>query len=427
MEKRRDTELNKMCLHTFPCPATYKQDMGRCVEAHCLSKLPLHISLAISSTHLFVLSFFYLHLDRVSDNDKMSETQTILQKQLPTRQSTPDSPSSLQNIPPGSKRKEIKSVKGVLNSGMNAPLNGGSRSRPPSTPGSPLVEYRMQLFGQQQQQQQQQQTAPGESSLVNGLSSAAARSAKVKSDLLMGLNSPNIRPDRFSTTTMKDTSESTQQQGIKMANGHGGFYASSSPYISNSYSNNANGYGSNPTTGAASGPPPGFGNSASGSGNNSPYLMSTLLGRVQENNSNKPLDVASMMSALDFFGPGQASSLMMSPNWNLANGTNMNDNNFGGNGSSGQSHLINGGALSVGSDESNGNTIVNTNNNNSNNHAKNANDDNSDNTNNDTITSASAHSVEDLELQVINAKMETQMLENQLNAVIKRNRRKLYA
>jgi hypothetical protein len=35
--------------------------------------------------------------------------------------------------------------------------------------------------------------------------------------------------------------------------------------------------------------------------------------------------------------------------------------------------------------------------------------------------------VEDLELQVINAKMETQMLENQLNAVIKRNRRKLYA
>ncbi|KAI7817124.1 hypothetical protein BC939DRAFT_466941 [Gamsiella multidivaricata] len=38
-----------------------------------------------------------------------------------------------------------------------------------------------------------------------------------------------------------------------------------------------------------------------------------------------------------------------------------------------------------------------------------------------------ARSVEDLELQVINAKMETQMLENQLNAVIKRNRRKLYA
>jgi hypothetical protein len=41
--------------------------------------------------------------------------------------------------------------------------------------------------------------------------------------------------------------------------------------------------------------------------------------------------------------------------------------------------------------------------------------------------SASTRSVEDLELQVINAKMETQMLENQLNAVIKRNRRKLYA
>ncbi|KAF9023846.1 hypothetical protein BGZ52_011998 [Haplosporangium bisporale] len=40
---------------------------------------------------------------------------------------------------------------------------------------------------------------------------------------------------------------------------------------------------------------------------------------------------------------------------------------------------------------------------------------------------ATARSVEDLELQVINAKMETQMLENQLNAVIKRNRRKLYA
>lgn len=40
---------------------------------------------------------------------------------------------------------------------------------------------------------------------------------------------------------------------------------------------------------------------------------------------------------------------------------------------------------------------------------------------------STAHSVEDLELQVINAKMETQMLENQLNAVIKRNRRKLYA
>ncbi|KAI8597900.1 hypothetical protein EDD21DRAFT_384162 [Dissophora ornata] len=355
----------------------------------------------------------------------------LQQRQQPQRQSTPDSPSSLQNIPLGSKRKEIKSVKGVLNSGMNAPLNGSSRSRPSSTPGSPLVEPRVQILGQQQQQQPTSFGA-GEPSIMNGLTSATARSAKVKSDLLMGLNSPSNRSDRIATTT-RDSSEAIHQQqanSMKM----NGLYGSTGQYDMNHLGMSGYGQFNLPGgSGAISGPPPGLGmptgSPVSGSNNNSnggsPYLMSGLLGRSQENNvpngmpsyllnndnGNKPLDVASMMSALDFFGPNQASSLTMSPNWPMSNGNTGNNNS--------QSMVMNGGNQGMSrpgnfpdqNDQSNGSHSSPNNN-----------------TNRDVNSaSASARSVEDLELQVINAKMETQMLENQLNAVIKRNRRKLYA
>lgn len=278
---------------------------------------------------------------------------------------------------------------------MNAPLNGGSRSRPSSTPGSPLVEPRLQLPTQQQQQQPNSQA-------MNGLTSAAARSAKVKSDLLMGLNSPSIRLDRYSAAAnMKDGSDGSQYD----MNGYGQQH---SPMMAS----------------AVTGPPPGLGmpngNSSNSTNHNSPgspYSMSNLLGRQPEssqslygNTNGKPLDVATMMSALDFFGPGQASSLMMSPNWSMTSGHShqqqqqqqqnqqqtqqqtqqqkhqQQDKNSGSNTSHSSPSLASAAA-----------------------------------------GGATARSVEDLELQVINAKMETQMLENQLNAVIKRNRRKLYA
>ncbi|KAF9349770.1 transcriptional repressor general negative regulator of transcription subunit 4 [Mortierella sp. AD094] len=345
---------------------------------------------------------------RAGEVDRTGDAQ-LQQRQQPTRQSTPESPSSLQNFPLGSKRKEIKSVKGVLNSGMNAPLNGGSRSRPPSTPGSPLVEPRVQLFGQQQQQPTS--FGAGEANMMTGMTSVTARSAKVKSDLLMGLNSPSFRSDRFSAAAMKDSNEAghDQDNSTKM----NGLYGSTGGQY------NMNGYGqpsvsaNGPSGTAVSGPPPGLG-MPTGSGNNSPYLMSSLLGN-QENglnrsylSNNKPLDVASMMNALDFFGPGQASSLMMSPSWSTANGSNVN------------------GSQHMGAYNDQGGNDIHDNSNGSNDSAK-GNGNDSNNTNDTNSTSATARSVEDLELQVINAKMETQMLENQLNAVIKRNRRKLYA
>ncbi|KAH7045655.1 hypothetical protein BKA57DRAFT_467355 [Linnemannia elongata] len=329
--------------------------------------------------------------DAISEGDKKQDgqqQQVASLKQQQQKQGVPDSPSSLQNFPLGSKRKEIKSVKGVLNSGMNAPLNGGSRSRPSSTPGSPLVEPRLQLSTQQQQQQPNSQA-------MNGLTSAAARSAKVKSDLLMGLNSPSIRSDRYSAAAnMKDGSD-------------GGQY-------------DMNGYGQqhSPMMGSSvTGPPPGLGMPNGNSNNNtnhnnsgSPYSMSNLLGRQPEssqslygNTNGKPLDVATMMSALDFFGPGQASSLMMSPNWPMASGHSQQQQQQQQQQNQQQQHQQ--------QDKNSGSNTSHS---------------------SPSLTSAAAggataRSVEDLELQVINAKMETQMLENQLNAVIKRNRRKLYA
>ncbi|KAK3815681.1 MAG: hypothetical protein J3R72DRAFT_461418 [Linnemannia gamsii] len=342
--------------------------------------------------------------DAISEGDKKQDGQqqqqhVALLKQQQQRQ--PDSPSSLQNFPLGSKRKEIKSVKGVLNSGMNAPLNGGSsRSRPSSTPGSPLVEPRLQVPSQQQQQQQQQLNSQAMNGLTSAAAAAAARSAKVKSDLLMGLNSPSIRSDRY--TGGANASEGSQY-------GLNGYGQPHSPMM---------GGGGN----GVSGPPPGLGmpnGNHNPSNPGSPYSMSNLLGRQPESSSSssqhqqsrygtygtangKPLDVATMMNALDFFGPGQASSLMMSPNWSsMTNGhpqqqqyqqqQQQQDKNSGSNTSHSSPSLAAAGAAGAASG------------------------------------TATARSVEDLELQVINAKMETQMLENQLNAVIKRNRRKLYA
>ncbi|KAG9326681.1 hypothetical protein KVV02_002877 [Mortierella alpina] len=349
------------------------------------------------------------------DSEKNSVDFQQRQQLQQQRLAGSDSPSSLQHFPLGSRRKEIKSVKGVLNSGMNAPLNGSSRSRPSSTPGSPLVEPRLQLHTQQQQNQPSSFGA-GESLVMNGMTSAAARSAKVKSDLLMGLNSPSARSDRFSAgSNNKDSSDSGVNGHFDMNHQHLG---------------GMNGYSQASLNGSMAGPPPGLGMPSTGSSNSSPYLMSSLLGRnpstsgsAQEigpngmssymsngGNNSKPLDVASMMSALDFFGPGQASSLMMSPNWSMANG------NHDGNQQQQQQHQHQ-------QSSSNGQGNVersspNPDNSNSSNHGNNS--------NNSTPT-PTARSVEDLELQVINAKMETQMLENQLNAVIKRNRRKLYA
>lgn len=181
-----------------------------------------------------------------------------------------------------------------------------------------------------------------------------------------------------------------------------------------------NGYGQqhSPMMGSSvTGPPPGLGMPNGNSNNNtnhnnsgSPYSMSNLLGRQPEssqslygNTNGKPLDVATMMSALDFFGPGQASSLMMSPNWPMASGHSQQQQQQQQQQNQQQQHQQ--------QDKNSGSNTSHS---------------------SPSLTSAAAggataRSVEDLELQVINAKMETQMLENQLNAVIKRNRRKLYA
>ncbi|KAI8345950.1 hypothetical protein B0O80DRAFT_261432 [Mortierella sp. GBAus27b] len=373
--------------------------------------------------------------DRASEIDRGNDSQQPQQswqlRQQPQRQSTPDSPSSLQNIPLGSKRKEIKSVKGVLNIAMNTPLNGSSRSRPSSTPGSPLAEPRVHILGQQpqnqpqqpQQQQQQQQQQPSsfgtdESHQLNGYNSAAARSAKVKSDLLMGLNSPTIRSDRPPSGTMKGPSEAGQQQG-----GNSLRLNSLSGYDMNQLG--ANLYGQSSLSGnIISGPPPGLGISSMGSvpnsSNNSPRLMSSVVDRNLENGqgasylpNSKPVD---MMNS-DFFAPGQPNSLMMNSNWNILNG-NHADNQTLVNGTSQDS--THGGKYSdqMGHNDPNkpgANPVDNTGTS-----APQSGTDSS-------TLSGTAGSVEDLELQVINARMETQMLESQLNAVIKRNRRKLYA
>lgn len=145
--------------------------------------------------------------------------------------------------------------------------------------------------------------------------------------------------------------------------------------------------------------------------------MSFLSNSNATNNNKAPMD---MMNTLDFFGPGQPNALMMNSNWSLANGNNghhhadhsalMNGTTTGGNFQDAiglHDHAGNNNNVSSNPvDKSGGATTT------------------SDPSATPTTT---ARSVEDLELQVINAKMETQMLENQLNAVIKRNRRKLYA
>jgi len=399
--------------------------------------------------------------DRVSEGDKGNDLpqQPWQAKQQPQRQSTPDSASSLQNIPLGSKRKEIKSVKGVLNIAMGAPLNGSSRSRPSSTPGSPLPEARGHLLSQQQQPPTSFGT--GESSHLNGYSAsaaAAARAAKVKSELLMGLNSPGIRSDRPPSTPTKTLSDMDLPPGTPLK--LNGFYGSSGYDITQM---GANVYGGGqPSSSMVSGPPPGLGMPSSGSvsnsSNNSPRMMSTLVNRHLENGqngmsflsntnnntnnnnnnnnnnnmNNKPMDVNSMMNSLDFFGPGQPNNaLMMNSNWSsLANGNGHPHgdhpaaatlmNGTAGNFSDLHEHAqgLHGSPNHPADKNGNGgggggiNGVIHS---------------NSSATDSSTLPATTARSVEDLETQVINAKMETQMLENQLNAVIKRNRRKLYA
>ncbi|KAF9903193.1 hypothetical protein EC991_004101 [Linnemannia zychae] len=410
----------------------------------------------------------------------------------------------------------------------------------------------------------------GESPMMSTInpSAAAARSAKVKSDLLMGLNS-GIRPDRLS---MKDQPQQARPPsglseehssilnslngGMRMtspANSHiysnnpsGGDYTNrpSSQYEGLSMNNAFGGSGLNasmmpmsmaPSSGSGvsiSGPPPGLGmppnsgNSGSQGGGNNPnnrpgsYTLgggdndngpssyAPGMGGMGLNNMNKPMDITSMMSALDFFGPsssGGNSSGTLANNWSMPNGNthhpsylqqqhllhlqqglNSPTNSSNGQGAPGlgsrresaQSNAsvsINGGqqqptqqqlqqyqqqlqqqqqqqqhqqqqqqpqqqqqqqqqSFNNGFDQG-GNSNVNNNNNSTNTSNGNSNNTSEVNTaqstphlsNNAAAANATARSVEDLELQVINAKMETQMLENQLNAVIKRNRRKLYA
>ncbi|KAG0052599.1 transcriptional repressor general negative regulator of transcription subunit 4 [Gryganskiella cystojenkinii] len=369
-----------------------------------------------------------------------SHPQQQQQAQQVQRQSTPDSPSSLQSFPLGSKRKEIKSVKGVLNSGMNAPLSGGSRSRPSSTPGSPLVEPRLQLHQPQQQQPQQPPTAfgAGESPMM---ASAAARSAKVKSDLLMGLNSPSIRSERFSSSS---NNSSSKDQSEPNSNGQ--------------YGGMMNGFpGSTNKSSIVSGPPPGLGMPLSSSGmmnnqnqggdggssnSNSPYMMANGLSSFGSGlSTSKPMDVASMMSALDFFGPGgsSGSGMMGSPNWaSLGLGNGFGSSQLGGpNGNSGNSNMqhwsqsqspsVTPSQTQSQSAQSQGNKDENSSTNGSAGGTPTLSAAGSVSGQGNSGAGTTARSVEDLELQVINAKMETQMLENQLNAVIKRNRRKIYA
>lgn len=292
----------------------------------------------------------------------------------------------------------------------------------------------------------------GESPMMNGLTSAAARSAKVKSDLLMGLNG-GIRPGQFPARESSESGQGSQNVNTKMNMMQQGPYSGAmppgrpSPYGAM----NMNAYGglsginssmSMPMSmsGPASvpGPPPGLGmppnspmhmhNSNNNGGEpNGPY-MNGLGGMYNSNNNGsgngnsnlannsnnngKPMDVTSMMNALDFFGP--PGGTLMSPNWSMANGVNGNRPDMN-QGLPRDPGLYN---QSMGADAQ-------TNSSQNNNPSGASPDGTSAPMNNG--GPATARSVEDLELQVINAKMETQMLENQLNAVIKRNRRKLYA
>lgn len=378
----------------------------------------------------------------------------------------------------------------------------------------------------------------GESPLLNTINSAAAaRSAKVKSDLLMGLNA-GIRPDRLSLKDQQPPTSSASLSeehnsmlnslngGLRMSSGAGG----NSPNFNfgNMFGNSGNGGGSGfpgpggdysgrPTSqyeslsvnggygmgnngpnspmhsmpmavsssmsASVSGPPPGLGmpssinsnkeNSSgvgghanadngngqcmmSGGGENSGHGMASCL---NNNANNKPIDITSMMNALEFFGPGS------SANGNMHNGGGGNWPSMANGGSSAhmgspyhedmsrresvqanrglqeypqqtqqpseqhqqqqrqqQQQYGNSSVNGASGHDSNGSSGINS-------ALSTPQLDN-----NSAVTTAAAgsatataRSVEDLELQVINAKMETQLLENQLNAVIKRNRRKLYA
>lgn len=344
----------------------------------------------------------------------------------------------------------------------------------------------------------------GESPLMNTINSAAnAQSAKVKWDLLMGLNA-GIRPDRQS---MKDPHPHQQQaiprlsehasihsnlnSGLRMSpvamntqfgnanNGSGGY-----PVIAGDYSGhpssqyeglNMNGlYGNNPmisqsmssvgTSGAMStaGPPPGLsphpGNkindnsiSTSSADNGGGGVVPSFMGSNSNpsnssdsanSNIGRPLDITSMMNTLDFFGPSPASPISSSThnnNSNWPNGTGLggghmhdqetvSSNDQGGSMVLSRRNFIQSSTGSQSNDGQQQHQLV------SDNHALSIDSNTAQskpsqrNVSSPGITgSASTRSVEDLELQVINAKMETQMLENQLNAVIKRNRRKLYA
>ncbi|KAF9951408.1 hypothetical protein BGZ72_007092 [Mortierella alpina] len=368
----------------------------------------------------------------------------------------------------------------------------------------------------------------GESPLLNTINSAAAaRSAKVKSDLLMGLNA-GIRPDRLS---MKDQQPPTSTAslseehnsmlnslngGLRMSSGAGGnspnfnlgnmFGSGGSgfPGPSGDYSGRPTsqyeslsvngGYGignngphspmhsmpmavSSSMSASVSGPPPGLGmpsngnNSESSGGvgghsnadnGNGQFLMTGggennghgMASYLNNNTNNKPMDITSMMSALDFFGPGSSVNSNMhnagGSNWpSAANGNNAHMRPLYHEDMSRRESVQSNRGLQEypqqpqlpqqqqqQQQQQYSNSPVN---------GANGNDSNGNSETNSALSTpqmdsssaatsaaagsatATARSVEDLELQVINAKMETQMLENQLNAVIKRNRRKLYA
>ncbi|KAI8353155.1 hypothetical protein B0O80DRAFT_453174 [Mortierella sp. GBAus27b] len=356
---------------------------------------------------------------------------------------------------------------------------------------------------------------PGEPHLMNTINSAAnARSAKIKSDLLMGLNA-GIRPERLG---VKDPPQHPQQPlGLSeehasilnsLINGPriGGTPATNSQFDSGSanpgafssvdgdYPNrsfgqheghNMNGmYGNNPMIsmslssagGVSAVPvaaPPGLGPHLNNvySGNNgggadigmkrmSPSFMNNNnpnLNNYNNGNSNlnRPLDITSMMNSLEFFGP--SSSSMSSPTqsvsanntWSLPNGERMYHPEMNSSRGDSETHSRRDSAqLNTGSQfndgmqqqqhqqhqhQVGGSTIVNG-------HGSDNDDSTINSDSNAThLTSSMGNMgdlgpaaststrVEDIQLQAINGKMETQMLENQLNAVIKRNRRKLYA
>ncbi|KAG0071545.1 transcriptional repressor general negative regulator of transcription subunit 4, partial [Linnemannia elongata] len=226
----------------------------------------------------------------------------------------------------------------------------------------------------------------GESPMMSTINpaAAAARSAKVKSDLLMGLNT-GIRPERLS---MKDQPQQARPPSVlseehsSILNSLNGGMRMNSP--ANMYNSNAGGgdfpnrpssqyeglsmngaFGGSglnapmmsmsmpPSSGSGvsiSGPPPGLGmppnsgnNSGAQGGGNNPNIRpgSYSLGGADNDsngpssfgpgmggmglnsNMNKPMDITSMMSALDFFGPSSSSGTSSAPlanNWSMPNG-----------------------------------------------------------------------------------------------------------